>query len=150
MVDRQADTVNNFIWLLMVSTNKSLDTMTKNIQELKDSIQFTQRDMDDIETKVSESSSCHSDLGKDVNTVCQGLVTPDAKAEYLNNQSRGNNFIFDGIKKSAQESWEDSEGKICKLISEGLGFDAKAIAIERTHHLGKPDPNGKRNHPVVV
>ncbi|KAJ8360652.1 hypothetical protein SKAU_G00171770 [Synaphobranchus kaupii] len=122
MLDKQSDTFQKFVRVIMDSTNERLDSMNRSIQELKDSIQYTQRDVEKMKLK----------------------------ADYLENQSRRNNLIFDGIKESARESWADTEGKVRTFISQKLKLDAGAMPIERAHRRGKTDPGGDKQRPIVV
>ena len=72
------------------------------------------------------------------------------KADYLENQSRRNNLIFEGIEESPRESWADTEGKVRNLISEKLKQDVGAMQIERAHRSGKPDHKTDGKRPIVV
>ena len=65
--------------------------MNRNVQELKDSIHFTQREVDEINANASNT------LENGMRTICESLVTLENKAEYLENQSRRNNLIFEGF-----------------------------------------------------
>lgn len=149
-LDRQTDTFLKFVKVVLDSTNRRLDSMNRNVQEIKDSIYYTQREVDEIKAKVSKLSGDHNTLEKTMHTVCDGLVTLADKAEYLENQSRRNNLIFEGIEESVRESWADTEGKICTLISEKLKLDAGAMPIERAHCSGMPENGADKKRPIVV
>lgn len=150
ILDRQTDTFNKFVRVILDSTNERLDSMNRNVQEIKDSIHYTQREVDDIKAKVSKLSVDHNTLENGMRTLCDGFVTLENKADYLENQSRRNNLIFEGIEESARESWADTEGKVRKIISEKLKLDAGAMHIERAHRSGKPDQRADKKRPIVV
>ena len=71
----------------------------------------------------------------------------DKKVDYLENQSRRNNLIFDGITEEFKESWADSERKVCKVLKDNLQIQDRPV-IERAHRVGRIKP--ERNRPIVV
>ncbi|CAJ1081238.1 uncharacterized protein LOC126388379 [Xyrichtys novacula] len=150
MLDRQTDTFNRFVKVILDSTNERLDSMNRNIQEIKDSIHYTQREVDEIKATVSKFSGDPNTLENNMKILCDSLVTLDSKADYLESQSKRNNLIFEGIEESAQESWADTEGKVRTLISEKLKLDARAMPIERAHRSGKPENRADNKHPIIV
>ena len=117
ILDRQTDTFTKFVRVILDSTNERLDSMNRNVQEIKDSINFTQREVDEIKANVSKVSGEHNTVENGMHTICDSLTTLENKADYLENQSRRNNLIFEGIEESPRESWADTEGKVCNLIS---------------------------------
>lgn len=81
-----------------------MQMMMKWMMELKDSIQFTQQEVDDIKTKVTRNTNYNYDLEKNLKVVCDGLVSLENKADYLENQSRRNNLVFEGIEEATDKS----------------------------------------------
>ncbi|XP_019625427.1 PREDICTED: uncharacterized protein LOC109470791 [Branchiostoma belcheri] len=69
------------------------------------------------------------------------------KLDYIENQSRRNNLIFDGIKDDRKETWEQSETKVKEVLRNKLRLNTDNIKIERAHRNGKP---GDRPRPIVV
>ena len=61
------------------------------------------------------------------------------KCDYLENQSRRDNLVFEGLPKSyGFESWNDCENLICEVIYQGMGVSPNVIIeIERAHRVGK-------------
>ncbi|KAI8493303.1 hypothetical protein Bbelb_293070 [Branchiostoma belcheri] len=72
------------------------------------------------------------------------------KVDYLENQSRRNNIIIDGIEgDNNSESWADTEVKVRDIITKNLKLEAKDIEIERAHRNGAFNKNNPRPRPVV-
>ena len=61
------------------------------------------------------------------------------KCDYLENQSRRDNLVFEGLPKPyGFESWHDCENLICEVIYQGMGVSPSVIIeIERAHRVGK-------------
>lgn len=153
LLKNMTDHSNNFMQMMMKATNERLDTMTRNIQELKDSIQFTQKEVDDIKTKVTKNTNYNYDLEKNLKVVCDGLVCLEKKTDYLENQSRRNNLVFEGIEEAVDETWAVSEAKVREVFTKVLKLNpehANSIAIKRAHRTGRRDDRKGRSRPVVV
>lgn len=84
---------------------------------------------------ITESLSGHQ-------TPTNDLFT---KLDYLENQSRRNNLVIDGIPDS--KSWSDTESKAKKLFSDHLKIDPKLIEIERAHRI---ENYGHTGHPRSI
>lgn len=85
--------------------------------------------------------------------VCDGQVSLENKADYLENQSRRNNLVLEGTEESADETWAVSETKVRKVFTEVLKINperAKSIAVERAHRTGRSGDRKERSRPVVV
>jgi len=105
MLDRQADTFNKFVCMLMDSTNERLDSMNRNIQELKDSIHYTQQEVDEMKVKTSKVLNDHNTLEGGMRTICDTLLVLEKNVDHLENQSRRNNLIF---RRNQRIGWGDS------------------------------------------
>lgn len=58
--------------------------------------------------------------------------------DYLENQSRRNNLLIDGVPDSKYESWSETEIKAKKVkLSDYLKIDDKLIELERSQRTGK-------------
>lgn len=135
ILDRQTDTFNKFVRVILDSTNERLDNMTRNIRKLKDSIRFTHEDVDDLKSKVSTDQKT---LVSGMRTIRDSLFTMENKMYHLDNQLKRNNLLFEGIKESERESWEDKEEKVRNLISQKLNLDVRKMLIERAHRKVRP------------
>ena len=50
LLQQQQENFKSFVKIILDSTNSRLDTITREVQEIKTSIQFTQKEVDDIKT----------------------------------------------------------------------------------------------------
>ncbi|KAL7375799.1 hypothetical protein ABVT39_024119 [Epinephelus coioides] len=67
LLQQQQDDFKGFVKIIMDSTNTRLDEMSKQLQDIKTNLQFTQKDVDDI--KADNVKQAESGLFKYV-TVC--------------------------------------------------------------------------------
>ena len=134
------------------SVNKRMDGFmlqsTKDICDLKHSLQFTQHEVDDLKPKVTSQSAVVVEIQKDLREIKADMDAIKNPLDYIENQSRRNNLKFEGIPETAGENWSQTEDKIRDLITTKLQLQGREVEIERAHRIGKPNPN--RNRPVVV
>lgn len=150
LMQKQADIFTKLVRALMDSNNERLDTANNNLHELKNSLQFSQHEIDISKNNISKLTEDSERLEKNLRVVCDSIKILDRSTDYLENQSRRNNLIFSGIEESPKETWASSENKVRSVISTSLKLDANAMAIERAHRTGKPDTNGKGHRPIIV
>ena len=127
--------------------NQRLDSMTKDIDELKESLQCTQSKIEEKEKsfrRIEEKALNVEILNKNLKTEVQALEKMKEKLIDLENRSRRNNLRIDGIKENAKESWNEWEMKIQKLLKKKLHMHEK-IEIEQAHRSGNDDETAK-NH----
>lgn len=133
----------------MNSTNTRLDAISREVQEIKTSIHFTQKEVDDIKTdKTKQTEHCNA-MQSDILKICDSLIAVTDKMKYLEGQSRRNNLVIDGITESPGETWADSEEKVKRVVSEKLQLQ-REIEVERAHRTGKPVPGSDRPRPIDV
>ena len=119
------------------STNKRIDNIIKDTQDLKTSLEFTQADMAEL-----KQLNCQ----KKIEEIQASLESLAEKLDDLENRSRRNNLCFDGLHEdedTSTETWQQSEDKVNRIISEQLGLNAENILIERAHRVGKKKETGK-------
>ena len=84
----------------------------------------------------------------DITLLKNDLSGLETKLDYVDNQSRRNNVIFDNIPEaSTKETWDETEISVKKIIVTNMGLK-DAMPIERAHRIGKKRPDKPR--PVVV
>ena len=145
IMDRNEETLMRFF-------NSAVDRMEKKIKDLVEENILLKKDLSDLKKPVQ----FHSDLVevkiKDMDEKLKSEQQSHTREEKLkevlkrNNQleekvaeledrSRRNNLRFDGILESEDETWEQSEEKIKKIIIEKIGL--KEESKGRTEVAGK-------------
>ena len=119
--------------------NKRLDLLFSDINELKASIEMTDstvlthtNEINNLKTKcktIQTNEAAVKDLNKNVNDLKNKIIE-------LENRSRRNNLRLDGIPENVNETWNDCELKIKRLLKETLDIN-EDIEIERAHRTGK-------------
>ncbi|KAJ8391935.1 hypothetical protein AAFF_G00084060 [Aldrovandia affinis] len=94
------------------TNNKRLDELVKEISGLRESLHYTQKDVEELIAKDKRSSSKLSEIDSEVSIVAANIRSFLPKLDYLEGQSRRNNIVIDGIQESGNESWAESEEKV--------------------------------------
>ncbi len=147
LLQQQSDNFRGFVKDIMDSTNTRLDALSRELQDIKVSLQYTQKDVDDIKkNNANQAERCNA-TQSDLYKMCDSLLAVTDKMEYLEGQSRRNNLVIDGITESPGETWAEAEDKVKKVLTEKLQLK-QTIEMERAHRTGKP--GGDRPRPIVV
>ena len=90
----------------------------KDAQEMKTSLQYTQKDVEDLKPIHVKLEGFNKELDK----ISKDLASHSQRMEYLENQIRRNNIRVNGIPESDNETWEDAKVKVKQAIMDNLGI----------------------------
>lgn len=138
-----------FIQLIMDGTNKRLDGVIRDVQELKTSLEFTQSKFEEEKMGCTEIESKIRAFETNITTSRQELDAMFKKLEYIENQSRRTNILIDGIGDEKGENWCESEKKVREMFSKNLSLDGTNMDIERAQRLGQFQERGRPRKIVV-
>lgn len=113
-------------------------------------MQFSQKHVDDLNKRLSDHATSLKSISSEFASVQASFDKLSGKSEYLESQSKRNNIIIDGISEERSESWQDTESKVKKLLSDKLDFDRKSIEVEYVHRKGKFEEQANRPWSIVM
>ena len=135
--------INDIIKSHLETTNKRLEEISKEVRDITESVEFTEGRLDEeIATVKDDISKTESD----VRLIERDLLNPNDVSEKLielEDRSRRNNLRFDGLTEDTNETWDDCELKIQKILSDKLEI-TEDVEIERCHRMGKRKGNRPR------
>ena len=99
----QESTFKSLFGSTVHSLTLRVDSLMKDMQEMKTSLQFTQKDVEDLKPIHVKLEGVNKELDK----ISKDLASHSQKIEYLENQSRRNNIRVNGIPESHNETWEE-------------------------------------------
>ena len=139
LLETQEKAFKQFIEFHTNSVKEEINTLRKYVDDLKTSLVFSQKDIDDVKEK------CHKAEERLMETE-DGLTEANScidelydQQEQLENHSRRNNVKIMGIPENGNETWEESEQKAIEVIRTRLQI-AEELKVERAHRVGKPRP----------
>ena len=137
-------------------TKQRVDSLSKDINDLKVSLGFSQYVDDDIfknigdkvQKLVEEINQIKKELRVIQTTKPSWAIETNAKLVDLEDRCRQKYLRFEQIKEHENESWEDCESKISNLLENKLEVDIEIVVIEQLHRTGKKSKN--RLRPIVA
>lgn len=118
------------VQIIVDSSNMRTDDLSKQVYDLKVSLEMTQKEFDDFKISCKPWSKNCSETRTDLDTICKSMISISDKTEYLEGQSRRQNIVVNGIKESGNEKVSESEEKVRKLLSEKLQLDHFKIELD--------------------
>ena len=100
LLQQQENSFKCCIQILVESTNKIMDDLTRDVQDLKNSLQFSQGQLDELKQEDGKLTAIYKSLREDISSVCESIITMTDKSDYLEGQSRRNNMVVNGIAES--------------------------------------------------
>ena len=164
MLATQADAFQKVTQSFMESINTRIDKLmlsfTRELSEIKTSLEFTQKQVAEIRATGSETASRAVKIDADLKDNCKRLSDAIKELDYMENQSRRNNLRIDGISEASGETWSQTEDKVRKTLTDKLKIppeQASAMEIERAHrisrkpgHTGRPGDRDTKPKTIVV
>ena len=137
-------------------TNQRLDNLSKEIADLKESLEFTQEETEEKLNKLNEKITTMEknlfSLKKDIEVIQttkpSWAIEIENKLVDLEDRSRRNNLRINGIKEGKNETWEECEERVNCFLEEILDMDTSEIWIERAHRVGEKKTGQERQ--IVV
>ncbi|CAM4611528.1 unnamed protein product [Leuciscus chuanchicus] len=148
MLQQQQDNFKSFVQLIIDGTNKRLDDVFKDVQRIKISLEFTQDKVDKM-AKAQEEMNKLKKLETEILKSKEELDKMATKLDFIENQSRRNNLIVDGISEERGESWDVSEKKIKDMLFSKMGLNDNNIEIEQAHRIGQHQEGGRPRQIIV-
>ena len=136
-------TVMEFVKMLFNDMKNEVADIRKENEELKKSLEFSQHKLDEASAAVvrqeSELKELRSQLGSDVNIA--------ERVRKLEDYSRRNNIIIDGIPERKDENEEVLLRDVNNLVSNKLDIE---MDIDVCHRLGNKNISSNRPRPTIV
>lgn len=149
LLQQQQDNFKSFVQIIMDSTNARFDLLIKELQDIKTSLQFTQKDVDELKADAVKHKKEVDMREQKVVKIDESLALFAAKLDYLEGQSKRNNLIINGSSELPGETWDDTEKKIKNTFVEKLQLQ-RDMEVERAHRTGKSEPGRDSPRPIVV
>lgn len=116
LIEQQERNFKTFVQLFMDSTNQRMDNIMKHVQDIKMSLQFSQKDVDDLNKRLSDHGTSLKSISNEFASVQASFDKLSGKTEYLESQWKKNNIIIDGVPEERSESSKVTEAKVKQLL----------------------------------
>ena len=124
--------------LLFTSLNQRIDDQNKTIFEMRRSLEFSQNELQDMNTKLSKYSEIIEQQEKRLSSNEDKIQSLQNQLAKLEDYSRKKNIRLDGVPESHQETWQQTHVKVEKILREKMDLDIK---VDYAHRLKKIEGN---------
>lgn len=146
MLQQQREDFSAMLTGVMNSFNERYDKLRVTVTEIRVSLEYSQQEIAAMKETVNLQDKAHKMVNNEVSILEENLNEIEGTIDYLENQSRRNNVIFDGVPEHEKETWQESEGKVLDIIENRMDLDS--LTIERAHRVGRV--RSQRGRPIVV
>lgn len=113
------------------------EKLSGRLREIEDTMEKTNSEVVKLCETVEQLSEENSRLREEISSQTEKMDKQDEKLDYMENQSRRQNLMFFNIPKEKQnETWEDCERLVQKVIKDFLQID-REVLIDRAHRVGR-------------
>ncbi|MPC72157.1 Protein unc-13 C [Portunus trituberculatus] len=154
MLEVQDQAYRGFLEIQMKQVDDKLQSMQATINKLTRSLEFTQRDVDDLKEKVKlqdQEIKCRTKENQELTARLDAssniIKELQDKSNYQENYNHRNNLQFLGIEERPRnETWEQLAVKISDLLTEKLQLPN--VQLECAHRVGQRQEN--RHRPIIA
>ena len=155
LLDVQSSTFKECLALFMQNIERKFDKNERQIKELNDpiiglkySLEFSQAEIDEQKTKISNLIEENTNLKSRLDKNDVDMSNLQSKVLYIEDQSRRNNIRFVNVPDEPNESWEQTADKVKTLLKDNL--EMAEVPLARAHRIGKFDPESRKARTVVA
>lgn len=135
----QQKAYRDLIDVVRSTLNDRIKQLEANHTELTVSLQFTQKEVDDLKKTSAEKDEEINKLKKEIveqknKKYEEEMDVIKKKLNYQEDYSRRNNLRIDGLEEDPGENWEITQNKVQRLTREKLGMGE--VQLERAHRVG--------------
>ena len=138
----------------MRQVNKNVKSLQSTMSELRSSLEFTQKDVEDMKQEAKQykeekknDQEMINKLNEDLHASKKMIKELEEKMNYQEDYSRRNNLQLIGIEeRQGGETWEQTAVQVTELLENKLQL--LNIQLERAHRVGRQDDH--RSHPIIA
>ena len=135
------------ISLLFDSLNKRIEDQNTKIYELQKSLEFSQ---EELRVAKNDLKACKNEVGdqnKQLEECKIEIMSLNRQVAKQEDYSRRNNIRIEGIDEEKQETWEQTQHKVNKLMKEKMKLEN--IQVEYAHRI-KNKTNSKGPRTIIA
>ena len=130
LLRQNLSTVKEFVCLMFDKLKKEVETLKNGNSELKQSLMFTQAELEDLKKSSKEHSKMIANISKEDTSMIDIFKRLRAMEDY----SKRNNIVVDGIPERNDENNEKLQASVVNLFKEKLSIDPD---IEVVYRIGR-------------
>lgn len=136
MLEVQQKAYKDAIEIVMIDVTGRLRQLERRNEELIHSLEFTQKEVDTLklENNTLKEEVAHLKISVKKTDVDDKVNKINERLDYQEDYSRRNNLRFDGLEEKPNETWEQSQELVQRLLRDKLNLGS--VHLERAHRVG--------------
>ena len=135
--------------VLFQSSSIRIEEQNKLIYELKQSLEFTQRELQDVKADVTRLKTENVELKRNTDRDTSTIERLQKHVAGLEDYSRRKNIRVEGIQENPKENWQQTQEKVQKMINEKLQLTD--IKVEYAHRISShQEPNTNNPRTIIA
>ena len=153
IIEKNEETIMKFV-------NSTIERLERKIDNLTEENRTLRAELKDVKSGMEFNDGTFSSKMKELDELKvkkkQKIAERNKQLEQkiceMEDRSRRNNLRFNGIQEETNdETWEESEKKIKKLLTKRLGLNEEDFEIERAHRTGnKFQRDGQKRTRTII
>lgn len=140
----------------MKQVSENVTCVQSTINELKCSLEYTQKDVEDLKQELKKHEQDKKDSKEIIKTLKEDLQESgkiikelEDRVNYQEDYNRRKNLQIIGIEENPEgETWEQTAVKVSNLLEDKLQLPD--IQLERAHRVGQLQRDDPRGRPVIA
>lgn len=151
MLESQERAFNSALEIVVKQMNDHINKLENKVLDLTTSLEFTQREVDDLKSKGKDHEKDNKENKTKINQLTEQLESSNKKIKELEDRinqqedySRRKNIRISGLEeRSSTETWEQTAAAVTSVLEDKMQLPG--IVLERAHRVGlrregKPRP----------
>lgn len=139
LLEVQQKAYHDSVKMLVSSINERMKHQEDKINDLVVSLQFSQKELDDLKSVNAVQKEEILQLKKDkaslkIREIENAIEKINNRQDYQEDYSRRNNIRIEGVAEDYKETWEGVKVKVQRILSETMKMDR--VELERVHRVG--------------
>ena len=133
-------------------TEVILEDILSKLEGFNNRFDKMEEKLEAVTEKMEKTIEDQTEIKKENVRLARQVRDLEDKLSYLEGQSKRNNLVFHGIPEEKEETWDDCEAAVRKILEEKMDMEEAwrdtDIAIERAHRIGRFSKG--RTRPIIV
>ena len=148
MMDIQLTAFKEASTVLFQLSNSRIEEQTKLIYDFKNSLEFTQKELQDLKSEVLNLRSENAQLKKNAENDNLLVNKLQQQVANLEDYSRRKNIRVEGISDSPKENWQQTQSKVQQIIKEKLQLES--VKVEYAHRISHHESNSNTPRTIIA
>ena len=133
----QQSIYKDMVTILFETVSKRLDEQYGIINDLKQSLEFSQKDISELKSENLQSQKKLNENEKIISDQAQAIESLQKQIARQEDFTRRKNIRVDGMQESPKENPEQTQVKIHKILAEKM--ELKDLKIDVAHRISRPN-----------